>query len=274
MPGTDSDADSPIICRVTPWYFRRMGVMALMFLGMGLYFIYDGKVGYPKENGIAAQKEWYEQEIIGGPKKADREIESYEEAHAQGEEITAAWMKMAREKGWVINPDLKEPRWADYAAARGWPESPKYHSPEKIREQYYFGGALVFGAVVAGLLVLRNRNKVLTGYADHMVMPDGVRVRFDQVTCVDKRKWEHKGLAYVHFTMDDACGQECPRSPQGAPTRRVVIDDLMYGGAGKVLKRLLGQFKGELIEKVMDEEAVAQGDAGKHASGEELPPKG
>jgi hypothetical protein len=241
-----------------------MGLMALMCLGMGLYFIYDGGVGYPKENGIAAQKEWYEQEIIGGPKKADREIESYEEAHAQGEEVTAAWLKMAREKGWVINPDLKEPRWADYAAARSWPESPKYHSPEKIREQYYFGGALTFGAVIAGLLVLRNRNKVLVGHADHMVMPDGVRVRFDQVTCVDKRKWEHKGLAYIHFRESDT-----------SPTRRVAIDDLMYGGAGKVLKRLLSQFKGELIEKVPDEEPVDQKAeaAGGSAPEADTPPK-
>jgi hypothetical protein len=229
-----------------------MGMMAVMCLGMGLYFIYDGSVGYPKENGIAAQKEWYEQEIIGGPKKADREIESFEEAHAQGEEVTAAWLKMAREKGWVINPDLKEPRWADYAAARGWPESPKYHSPAKIREQYYFGGALTFGAIVAGLLVLRNRNKVLVGHADHMVMPDGVRVRYDHVTCVDKRKWEHKGLAYVHF-----------REAEGAPTRRVTMDDLMYAGAGKVLKRLLSQFQGELIEKVPDDDAAdKKGEAG------------
>jgi hypothetical protein len=242
-----------------------MGLMALMCLGMGLYFIYDGSVGYPKENKIAAQKEWYEQEIIGGPKKADREIESYEEARAQGEEITAAWLKMAREKAWVINPDLKEPRWADYAAAHGWAENPKYNSPEKIREQYYFGGALVFAALVAGLQILRNRNKVLTGHADHMITPDGAQVRYDQVFRVDKRKWEHKGLAYVHY-----------REAEGAPTRRVAIDDLMYGGAGKVLKRLLSQFKGELIEKVPDEESVetkAQDSAGEHASSEDLPPK-
>jgi hypothetical protein len=232
---------------------------------MGSYFIYDGRVGYPKENVVFAQKDWYEQEIIGGPKKADREIESFEEARAQGEETTAAWMKMAREKGWVFNPDLKEPRWADYAAGHGgWPENPKYHSPEKIREQYYFGGALVFGAVVAGLLVLRNRNKVLVGHADHMIMPDGVRVRYDQVTCVDKRKWEHKGLAYVHF-----------RDTEGAPTRRVTVDDLMYAGAGKVLKRLLSQFQGELIEKVPDEDAAKEKAEGGVAGAPEgdTPPK-
>jgi hypothetical protein len=242
-----------------------MGLMVLMCLGMGLYFIYDGRVGYPKENGIAAQKEWYEQEIIGGPKKADREIESYEEARAQGDEVTASWMKMAREKGWVINSELKEPRWVDYAAAHGWPESPKYHSPDKIREQYYFGGALVAGAVVAGIFVLRNRNKVLAGHADHMLMPDGVQVRYDQVSCVDKRKWEHKGLAYVHY-----------RESEGAPTRRVTIDDLMYGGAGKVLKRLLSQFKGELIEKVPDDEPAAPKAEAKAdgAGAGKLPPKG
>jgi hypothetical protein len=237
------DPNAPIVCRVTAWYYRRMGLLAAMFLGMGCYFFYDGRIGYVKENRIAAEKERFEREIIGSGEKRDREIESYEEALKQGEEYTAAWVAMARERGWIVSPTLKEPRWDDYAAPRGWAENPKKHSEDEIRQQFYWGAAMILGAVIAGTLVLRNHNKVFTGYPDHMVMPNGVSVRFADATCVDKRKWDNKGLAYIHY-----------REAEGMPSRRVTVDDLMFGGAGKVLERLLSQFKGELIEKVPDDE--------------------
>jgi hypothetical protein len=260
MSGPAPDPNATIICRVTTWYFRRMGLLAAMLAGMGLYFLYDGRIGYPRDNKMAAEKEWYDREVIGDPKSpADQ---SYEAARKVGDDFTAEWLKMARERGWIINPDLKEPRWADYAAARGWPEEPKFHSPDKIHEQYYFGGAMLLAAAVAGLLVLKNRNKVLLGYPDHMVMPDGVTVRYDQATCVDKRKWEHKGLAYVHY-----------RAAEGAATRRATIDDLMYGGAEKVLKRLLSQFTGELIEKVPEQEPSHEGAANPQGTGDHPAPK-
>ena len=54
MPRAAPDPNDPIVCRVTPWYYRRMGLLAAMFLGMGAYFFYDGRVGYPKENAAAA----------------------------------------------------------------------------------------------------------------------------------------------------------------------------------------------------------------------------
>jgi hypothetical protein len=252
------DPHEVIVCHVTAWYYRRMGILAAMFLGMGLYFFYDGRVGYPKENEVFAKKAWFEAEVIGGADKQDRTIESYEEAAKQGEEHLGNWMKLAREKGWIVNPELKEPRWADYAAARGWAEDPEYHSPDTIRQQFYCGAAMILGAAITGLLVLKNHNKVLTGHPDHMVMPNGVSVRYADATCVDKRKWDNKGLAYVHY-----------RTAEGAPSHRVTVDDLMYHGAGKVLARLLGQFKGELIEKVPEErEPQPTGVAAK-----QLPPK-
>jgi hypothetical protein len=57
---------------------------------------------------------------------------------------------------------------------------------------------------------------------------------------VDKRKWEHKGLAYAWYRT------------QGGAEKREVFDDLKYAGADKVLERLLARFSGELIEKVSE----------------------
>jgi hypothetical protein len=63
----------------------------------------------------------------------------------------------------------------------------------------------------------------------------------------DKRKWDNKGLAYAWYQTEP-----------GGREKRVVIDDLKFGGADRVLERLLGAFKGELIEKVaeVDQEGV------------------
>src|SRR3954452_6946053 len=98
MPEVVSDTSEPIVCRVTTWYYRRMGLLSALFLLMGLYFFYDGWIGYPRQNEAAAKNEWFEREIVGSPEKKDREIESYEEAQKMGDEHLAAWIKMAREK--------------------------------------------------------------------------------------------------------------------------------------------------------------------------------
>ncbi|MEX2080118.1 MAG: hypothetical protein WEC33_00755, partial [Dehalococcoidia bacterium] len=114
MSASSPDPTAPIVCCVTTWYYRRMGLLAAMFLGMGLYFFYDGRIGYPRDNLAAERKEWFEREVINDPETG------YEAATKQGEEFTAAWLVMAREKGWIISPTLKEPHWRDFAAPRGW----------------------------------------------------------------------------------------------------------------------------------------------------------
>jgi hypothetical protein len=55
--------------------------------------------------------------------------------------------------------------------------------------------------------------------ADHWVTPEGVQIPYADVFRIDKRKWEHKGLAYAWY-----------RTPAGAE-KRAVIDDLKFGGA-------------------------------------------
>jgi hypothetical protein len=72
------------------------------------------------------------------------------------------------------------------------------------------------------------------------VSPEGVQIRYADVFRVDKRKWEHKGLAYAWYRT------------QGGAEKREVFDDLKFGGADKVLERLLASFSGELIEKVSE----------------------
>jgi hypothetical protein len=225
---SESTAGTPIICRVTPWYFRRMGMMAAMLAVFGLYFIYDGKIGYPKANAIADQKTWFEQVVLKG----------FDEAKAAGKLET--WVADAKARKWPTGRDGEPPRWISYAAKNGWPEKPHRYTDKEIEEQFWWGGGTLFASLIAGILILLNKNKILRGEEDHLITPDGKKVFYAEAFRVDKRLWDNKGLAYVWHR------------PAGGGETRVVIDDLKYDGAGRVLDRLMTRFKGELIEKITE----------------------
>lgn len=218
----------PIICRVTPWYFKRMIMMAGMIALFGLYFLYDGSFGYPKANGIADKKTWFDEVVL----------KSFDEAKAAGK--LEAWTESAKSQGWPTGRDTEPPRWISYAAKNGWPEKPHRYTKEEIEGQFYWGGGtLLVGMFVAVLMVL-NRNKVLRAEADHFITPEGKKVFFADAFRIDKRQWDTKALAYVWH------------KPESGAAVKAVIDDLKYGGAGLILDRLMANFKGELIEKQAD----------------------
>ncbi len=200
-----------------------------MMVGMGLYFCYDGKFGYRKDNEKADKKEWFETTFI----------KSFDEAKTAGK--LEEWKAKAAEQKLPTGENGEPPKWATYAAVQGWPENVKKHSEEEIAQQFWWGGAMLVIALFVGLKVLLDFNKKLIGHPEHMIMPGGAEVRFADVFKVDKRKWLVKGLAYVFYRSDDS-------------EHRAVVDDLKYGDADKVLDRLIANFKGELIEKAPDED--------------------
>ncbi len=228
-----------IICRVTPWFFRRMGILAAMFLFMGLYFLYDGKFGYAKDNVIAEEKVKFERDYL----------KSYDEAKKSGR--LDEWIAQAKAAGMPAGEDGEPPKWPSYAAQHGWPENPKKHSEEEIAQQFQWGGGMLLLALIVTVKLLLDRGKKLVGHEQHMIMPNGAEVRYSDAFKVDKRKWDNKGLAYVYHH-------------NGGRGGRAIIDDLKYDGAGRVLERLLNYFKGELIEKVPEQEETppqASGDS-------------
>jgi hypothetical protein len=217
----------PILCHVTPWYFRRMGMMAAMLAGFGLYFLYDGQVGYPQANRIADKQVWFEEVVL----------KSFDEARVAGK--LDVWVENARNQGWPTGRDGEPPRWISYAAQQGWPEKPHRYTPKEIHEQFWWGGASLLGALAVGVMILMNRSKVLRGDADGFLSPEGIAVKYGDVFRVDKRPWDTKGLAYVWY-----------RSGGQGAERRAVIDDLKYEGAVRVLNDLMASFRGEFLEKV------------------------
>ena len=224
-------ASEPILCRITHWYYRRMGMLAGLFLIFGLMFLYDGVWGYPKVVDIAQKKERFMKEFLP----------SFEAAKKDGS--MEQWLAKAKADGMPTGVDGDSPRWKTYAAQHNWEEDPKLYSDREIAEQFHYAYGCFAAAVIAGIVILLNRGKVLRGEADHWVTPEGVQIRYTDVFRVDKRKWEHKGLAYAWYRV------------QGGAEKRAVIDDLKYGGADKILERLLSRFSGELIEKISESES-------------------
>lgn len=206
-----------------------MGLMAAMLMAMGLYFLYDGKYGYPETNKIADQKDWFEQTLLKG----------YDEAKAANR--LEEWVKETEAKGLPAGKNGEPPRWVSYAAERGWPEKPHRYTEREITAQFWWGGATLLAGAIVGIVILFNRAKVLRAESDHFITPEGESIPFAHVFKVDKRKWDNKGLAYLWHRSGDS----------GRP-QKAVIDDLKYDGAVHVLERLMANFKGELIEKLPD----------------------
>ena len=228
-----------IECVVARWYYRRLGLVILMLVGMGCYFLYDGKVGYLKDNQdlydafygarngdswevVVEKTRWAACETRDDPGMADVRA-AYEAGKTEQE-----WRQFAVERSMSVD---REDR----------------HSQEERDEQLHwaYGMFVIAGGVIVVLLL--NAPKKLRADGEAFITPKGVRVPYAGVVKVDKRKWDNKGLADVYF-----------REGVG-PQRKAVIDDLKFGGAGRILDRILKDFDGELIERApeLDEEEAA-----------------
>jgi hypothetical protein len=219
----------PIICRVTPWYYKRMGLIAAMCAVFAILFFKDGTVGYPKETAAAEAWDEYKKVMLDG----------YDEAKSKG--TLAAWAEQIKAKGYQLQANGEPEKWVTYAAQRGWPEKPKKYTAAEIAEQFYWAYAMAAVTLFCLLHMLFTKNKTLRAETDHLITPEGKKVMFADAFRIDKRKWDVKALAYVHYRENGA-------------ERKATIDDLKYADAGKVLDRLMANFKGEIIEKVIEEE--------------------
>ena len=150
----------------------------------------------------------------------------------QKAEYDAYWPEYQK----IAVQDKDDKAWLAKARDNGWPESPKEKDWNyKLKEQFIWG--IGTGVIGLGLLAayLRNKDRVLKADAASLTTPEGITIPFASITRIDKRKWDNKALAY--FWWKD-----------GELTKKAVIDDLVFDGAGKVLDRLMGQFHGELID--------------------------
>ncbi|MEM8953979.1 MAG: hypothetical protein AAGD22_07510 [Verrucomicrobiota bacterium] len=258
------DLGGLIECKVTPWYFRRMGLMTLMVVGMATYFLYDGSIGYPKKNRkadlydafLAAQEA---ADVGSGPAVGDGggdAPKTWEEVV----EVLDLEVDDAEGAGHITN--VKEAyeagaggeTWKAFSLERKLPEKPERMTQKEIEEQFHFAwGLYAVGGIIIAITLL-NARKMVSADDEAYVTAKGKRVPFDTIYRIDKRKWDNKGLAYAYYK-------------EGADRKqKAVIDDLKFDGAGKILDRMLMGFDGELVERVYidddEDDAEADGDGG------------
>lgn len=226
---SSTEAAAPIVCRVAPWYFRRMSFLAAMLVLMGLWFLYDWKFGYHETNKIADKKDWFEKVLLKG----------YDDAKAA--QRLDQWVKETEAQGLPAGKNGEPPRWVSYAAERGWSEKPHRWTDREIAAQFWWGSCTVAAGFIVVIIMLLNRGKTLRAGADHLITPEGKTLYFSQFFRVDKRKWEKQGLAYIWYR----------ETPEATP-QKTVLDDFKFTGTPKIMERLLANFQGELIEKVPD----------------------
>lgn len=210
-------AVDPIVCRSTPWYHkRRIPMLVLVWFFCG-YFLYDWKVGYPKLRDAAAKLEELKKDK--GEKAGEAE-----------------YLELARKKDY--------PEKLDHDSA--------YYAKAIAGEQPI--SAAVCGIIGLGMLYfyIRTSRGTLSADAESFTTHWGKRVLFSSAFRIDRRKWDHKGLAYVYY------------KDSGDKKQRAVIDDLIFGGAVKVLERLQANFKGEVVDlaKTAPEASAGDSDAG------------
>ena len=47
---SDGADSGNLVIGPSTWFYRRIGILMLLTGGLGLYFLYDGAIGYPKKN--------------------------------------------------------------------------------------------------------------------------------------------------------------------------------------------------------------------------------
>lgn len=224
---TDQPDAAPITGHVSNWYFRRRMIpLAAVLMFFGLYFLYDGFVGYPKANLLADKKDWFETELIP----------SY--ARAKSRDELQAWSAEARAKNWPLKANGEPLQWVTWAAQRNLSEATHRYTAAEIRQQYQLGCVLILASVIVIVVMLSNRGRTIHAEADHWITPAGRKILFSQVFKLDLRKWDQKGLAYAWY-----------RENETGPVRKAVLDDFKFTQMQSILDRLLSQFKGELIQK-------------------------
>ena len=225
-------SDSLIECRVTRWYYWRMVKLGLLFLAGALWFGFDAFIGYPSGNVIARHHAWFEDKIQA----------TYYQHVSTGE--LDQWYQTAEEKNWPAGRHGQAPTWSAYAADNGWPAvPPKFRSDEEIRTQYFLMLAALIGLLVTCLVTILHRKLPLLSERDSFTTPNGVKIPFSTISKVDRRHWQNRGFARI--TYDDHNGKAA----------KTVINHFKFGGADKILDRLIANFTGVVIDETTDEKS-------------------
>jgi hypothetical protein len=178
-----TDNSAQLRAEVNPKFKYKFLLIGLIALGVGLYHFIDPIFVYPKMRPASEAFEQLKEKLQGDDGELQRQ-----------------WATMAKEKGW------KE----------GFPKYTPGELTTNTLYSYFIGVLFTFVAGIPCLITfLRCLGQWIGVEGGSLVNAKGQKVAFDQITKIDKTKWEKKGIAKLTYGQD---GKE----------DSFVIDDLKF----------------------------------------------
>lgn len=250
---------SPSIrCHPTRDTFVRFGIVLLAFFGFGLYFFYDGAVGYRKANEVYFSYQGFARLGAQAVNRQARGAETVSrplinaqlvngELMADGKYPLPQNCEAARSTPpEAANYDAMRKSWADcwtaYTARMRFPVKPAEHAFDTtaIREQWLAGAVCMLISGVLIFFIFRTSKRVMALEGD-LITAAGRQFRVQDITRLDLRQWGkgYKGVAYA--TVNG---------------KKIRMDGMTYGGfdpaagqpAETLMQALLSQYKGDILE--------------------------
>jgi len=250
-----------IVCKPTPWFLFRALVMVVMFGVFAVLFFLDGFTGYRKKNEVfylyrtfqVANEEFSRMNAEGTltPEAWQLHADKQSVAFPNDPAILPANLKLPMPWPDILH-DYKRMKplqwnllWREYSKDCGLDAAPheEPYDARKIREQWVVCWVCLALASGAAFILVRTLRRSITADDKAITTPQGRRVPYADLTTLDLRKWETKGLAFIDYDGSSGKG-------------RIRIDGLTYGGfktenqepAERLMRRIRAHFAGELIE--------------------------
>lgn len=158
---------------ISKGYRWRLGLIGLALALFGLYFFYDGAIGYPKKQAkqIKMQNTYQQLAESGGPQWQKK------------------WVQTANDNGWPVDK----------------PGEPM--SEWDINAQFFYGTPCFLVGVWFCIAYVRAGGRYVLANDTGLETNGGVVVPWDAVTGVDDSRWKAKGIAYVQYNKDGQAGR-------------------------------------------------------------------
>jgi len=274
-----------IECKPSQWFkIRAVGVSG-MLLFFALWFFKDGYWGYRDKNEAVVFKELFKHANDNPASNVDFQVRAIEE-FAKQEYTKESWATFAGDQKVPVPEDRdllprdffkdssgESPKWPEeiingyqelkdnkpnllwdaFSSRTKLPHEPseKLYEAGTIREQFIVGGVcialLLFTLFIIFRIFGRSMKVTPTGYSP----PGGEEIPFSAMRKLDKRKWDNKGLAVIHYEDED-----------GGDLKKAKVDGMIYGQfkeedgapAEALFSQIVQNFKGEIIEIIEDED--------------------
>lgn len=230
--------------RVSKSWAVRMTIAGLAFAGFGLASLYDGKIRYPEVN--RDYRSYLAQYVGVEPSELRKYYEPTEERElAKFSGFSERWNEYwkSTRKSWLARRGWKDMDQSKLLTRQRTPPgvpakivlTDYIHSEWDLRTQFLM--AAVCLPIGLGILIrlIRALPRRLVSDGVTLQTIEGDQVPFSAITHVDKRKWDRKAIAVVHYSIDGKEGT-------------AKIDDWIFKGAEKVLAQIedhLGPAEGE-----------------------------